>query len=758
MNFNPLFIQPATIDEASVNSIKQIKLNDNSYLFSDIIKLNYEKSTVGQDDFLSSANLSELNAAMGFGANLNHTDAMNNLVGMPSLEMFTIVEPKILNSLVEKVFQSNNTLGSNEGLFALNSNVKIETEIKSEIYGSEEKLVEFLEQLMPGMVMLDTNQTQEYKLAQSSEQNLNLLPLPESNTVITDVLKRLKAGQTVQILAKVGDEKIKLDIQKIENVGQDSPLFKLANNKKFSELELPEQKTASASTTKEGAAAIVTSDELVPEAKKATIDTASTPLIKMSGENKTVGTSYSSEENNIIKSDVAANPKSTLLSDITGALEAKKVETKASVTNANVRSDFKAEIKTEIKAEVAGMKTESTGASEAKITPQIDSPDVQQKDFIKVNDAVADTKVASSESEVKTTPASINEGTEIKEPAESGFEQKAVETSDIKISDDKLPKISRPKVDHNPNTTEIQKTPTPEVEKKNLAEPVKVAELEVARMAMLSKSFAPLKKHVTTDAKEEKYKIEITQESVKESAPKIIKDSNLTVGNYMNFKKQTEKTEQTLKTEKKENNSEELKMNVESKESATLSKQAEGVKLEVSAEKSTPQHKVNGQVELAGGLKTFENAEKAMKIAMSGKEVYKTAKSSELVQQVKTFMQNGETKTLILKLMPENLGKVKVMLDLVDNKMQTSIEVESESIKQMVMNNMDTLKQALAQSGVQVGSFNISLSQQDQKMKREFAGKKKEEGGESSKLNVGEVSSHEIAKKKMGYNTYEFTA
>ena len=76
---------------------------------------------------------------------------------------------------------------------------------------------------------------------------------------------------------------------------------------------------------------------------------------------------------------------------------------------------------------------------------------------------------------------------------------------------------------------------------------------------------------------------------------------------------------------------------------------------------------------------------------------------------------------MVLKIMPETLGKMKIMLDITEHKqVQANIEVENEAVKQLLLSNADTLKNAITQSGIQLGGFNISLSGSEQRMKREL--------------------------------------
>jgi flagellar hook-length control protein FliK len=118
-------------------------------------------------------------------------------------------------------------------------------------------------------------------------------------------------------------------------------------------------------------------------------------------------------------------------------------------------------------------------------------------------------------------------------------------------------------------------------------------------------------------------------------------------------------------------------------------------------------------------------------------------------------MINGtEKQSLTFQLNPENLGKIKLMVDFVDNQLVTRIEVENEQIKHFIQSNIETLKQQLTSSGIQLSNVSVSLADYDQKNNKPFAPKKK-----SSSRVVNENSDEDILKSEkriLGYNTLEY--
>ncbi len=131
-----------------------------------------------------------------------------------------------------------------------------------------------------------------------------------------------------------------------------------------------------------------------------------------------------------------------------------------------------------------------------------------------------------------------------------------------------------------------------------------------------------------------------------------------------------------------------------------------------------------------------------------------TVKASNLLNEISRLFEKGESKSIIMKLKPDTLGNVKIVLDVVDKAVHANIQVNNESVKQMVQNNMNTLIQTLNSSGLQLSSFNVSLSNNENKENQSNGQKKKS----SSLLFNREIpeDNDSINSKSMGYNTYDF--
>jgi flagellar hook-length control protein FliK len=142
--------------------------------------------------------------------------------------------------------------------------------------------------------------------------------------------------------------------------------------------------------------------------------------------------------------------------------------------------------------------------------------------------------------------------------------------------------------------------------------------------------------------------------------------------------------------------------------------------------------------------------------AKQAHEAFKTVKQQEIMPEFSKLILQGEKQTMTLQLTPENLGKVKLTVDMIENQIVTKIEVENEQVKQFVQSNIEQLKQNMQSAGIPLTNVNVSLAD-DQRHQKVFTPKKKQ-SARGEKEEVIEETNVNYAKKQMGYNTYEFTA
>jgi flagellar hook-length control protein FliK len=135
-------------------------------------------------------------------------------------------------------------------------------------------------------------------------------------------------------------------------------------------------------------------------------------------------------------------------------------------------------------------------------------------------------------------------------------------------------------------------------------------------------------------------------------------------------------------------------------------------------------------------------------------EIFRDVKAADIYKELYKIIEKKEHQSITFQVIPKKLGRVKVVVDIVDQMVQTKIEVENESAKQLLQNNMDALKQSLNQSGIQLSNYSVSLSSSNNKTYKPFNSKKKDTGnGEPENTDNENIP---ISGKKMGYNTYEY--
>ncbi|MDP3830448.1 MAG: flagellar hook-length control protein FliK, partial [Ignavibacteriaceae bacterium] len=135
---------------------------------------------------------------------------------------------------------------------------------------------------------------------------------------------------------------------------------------------------------------------------------------------------------------------------------------------------------------------------------------------------------------------------------------------------------------------------------------------------------------------------------------------------------------------------------------------------------------------------------------------FKTVRTTEIVKEIQNIIQSREKHSVTMKLTPAAFGSVKVLLETVNNVLSAKIEVENDTVKQIVQSNIEQLKQALNENGIQLSTINISLSNHDQRSPRSQFMKKKGNASENDKKVDVETGNEIKPKKQYGYNTYEY--
>jgi hypothetical protein len=175
------------------------------------------------------------------------------------------------------------------------------------------------------------------------------------------------------------------------------------------------------------------------------------------------------------------------------------------------------------------------------------------------------------------------------------------------------------------------------------------------------------------------------------------------------------------------------------------------------------------QQDLTAGLKSEIKIENnPFKSALQNEETKFTSRAAEMIEKVKIIssgemireiykvIESGDKQSIVLRLVPKELGAVKIMLDTIDNVLTAKVEVENETIGQIIRNNVDQLKHSLLQSGVHVNSISISYQNSDQKQ-HGFNNHKRKNPAYQQENEIEELD-ETIVTKKFGYSTYEFLA
>jgi len=186
-------------------------------------------------------------------------------------------------------------------------------------------------------------------------------------------------------------------------------------------------------------------------------------------------------------------------------------------------------------------------------------------------------------------------------------------------------------------------------------------------------------------------------------------------------------------------------------------------------QKSTVQAQSSSNQDLVSNIKAdLKTENNPFKSALHNEETKFTSRTAEMVEKIKVIssgemvreiskvFESGEKQSIILRLVPKELGSIKVMLDTIDNVLTARVEVENETVGHIVRNNVEQLKQNLLQSGVHVNSINISYHNSDQKQ-HGFNNQKRKNSEHLPDNDLEEID-EAIVSKKMGYNTYEYLA
>ena len=128
----------------------------------------------------------------------------------------------------------------------------------------------------------------------------------------------------------------------------------------------------------------------------------------------------------------------------------------------------------------------------------------------------------------------------------------------------------------------------------------------------------------------------------------------------------------------------------------------------------------------------------------------------EIVQRSEIVNYSKLNHSVEIKLAPEELGKIKILLDTNDNNVSAKIEVNSEQTKVIVVNNLPQLKETLTQQGVNLNNVNVTVTSEEHKGSEQTKQKSKRRSQESN-TKIENADEKKIV-RHLGYNTYEYLA
>ena len=165
--------------------------------------------------------------------------------------------------------------------------------------------------------------------------------------------------------------------------------------------------------------------------------------------------------------------------------------------------------------------------------------------------------------------------------------------------------------------------------------------------------------------------------------------------------------------------------------------------------------KIVGQVTNDFSSQTTDSViEKSFSQSLTTDSPEKTIKITEITKEISDLVQQSNSKSVVLQLKPESLGKIKVTVDVNNNTVNARVEVDTEAVRQIVQNNTIELRQSLNSNGMQLNSLSVNVSSGEQKPYQSSLQKKKL-GYQTSSKRIEDNSSL-ASSKSMGYNTYEY--
>ncbi len=249
-------------------------------------------------------------------------------------------------------------------------------------------------------------------------------------------------------------------------------------------------------------------------------------------------------------------------------------------------------------------------------------------------------------------------------------------------------------------------------------------------------SEAQSNKDATVINKEEKtitIKVKKTVKDVTEQKQEQVKPET----NIENKTKPTEVNKQGINTEKNININENTKQN-------------SGNNLDFR------EHKENNTINVKGVEIDNVKSGKSFEDALLRTDNSRNVKLTEVIKEVERYLEKHDKNGLTINIEPEDMGKVKISVEVNDKLIKANITVETEVVKNMLESKLGDLQNNLTRNNNQQGLINISLQNNENKNSERQTGKRK--------VNVENKTVKEVenepkeSKKSLGYNTVEYIA
>lgn len=787
MVFNPLFLQVVNNQETPLLNKTQ-KLTGPSYLFSDIIKVHLDKNdsgvmTTGNEAAADNNLLSSIVSA------LSSQDTAVPLAGIQALQlqnsggitMNPVLQIKTFNQPVLAGQQETDLKGEEETLNA--------EELNSLLVGNTE-LYNFINGLLLNHQFDGKISIVKPDAAESNDAAKSLTDsLPLENLSAGEVLKMLKSGSTIAVENSAFQSSNGLLITLVELPGdaakpqtvntaviQAEPENILANSKNIPPAQTLAGMMASQNAPTENAR---TTEQLYklkfslvdnPEVSETAIDTQK-PIIKLPFVNAPAENNSAFKiqaETTVLNKNLTAETNAPVnpapLADesqklVLGTKDSVPADQKLPGGNPNTLPEMENSLN-KIELGKAGLTVENLKQTkDASATDEIISETGKGKNsssiqspFIDAMEKEMKAAVTQSESESKAkeneeplAEANLKAEDSVKEEAAGNIEKNnTAKEPDVKTG--KFVNIERVKTDSGIQTKgtqapevkdqEIQKQelPAPETLKKDLP----VTEGPHTEQKRNQKADDITDKKSVTDSQSKLHDTAVLNGKEKDSnvsSPKEKQDSPLSAENKTDSKGSA----------KEDMNSSSKDQNHQNTESAPAGDRQET--------KGKPQEdhsfSIGNQTKPGDGTFTVKRTMDSNPFS----EAARTVKAAEVMKEISKFIQQGDKSSITLKIDPENLGTVKIALDLADKVVHANIEVENEAARKLMENNLNQLYNSLSQNGVQLNSINISLANSEHKQGKLPNQKRRAFTGDGDK-DQDDIDA--LRQKQMGYNTYDY--